>query len=814
MEGFHCVVQEARHGAEALDQAQRAPPDMIISDVLMPMMDGYTLLRHLKADERLRRIPFIVYTATCIHESDKQHALSLGAAAFVLKPAEPQALIDIVRRFVTDLAPSQPMQSPMPTDMEAGLLRLLSDGLIYDGPAKLRPLEQMETAHNGSLAEQQLAEHQFRAQATRLRSSEERWRTIFELAPQCLKLLAADGSLLEMNSAGLAMIEADSFEQVANRSVNPLVVPEHLPAFEDLTRRVFCGESATLEFQLVGLKGTRVWLETHAAPLHQDNGQVSALVAITLNITDRKRAEQSLQERHERHQAVLDGLFAFVGLFSLDGYILEINLAPLEPFGLSRKDVVGTHFSETVWFKDSPIAQEQLRHALSQVAVGKTVRYDGEVRDPKNLAKTVDFIFGPLRDASGAVVQVIGSGVDITTRKQNETALRENEERLQLTTTSSNIGLWDWNLFTNEVHFSTIWKRQIGYEDHEISNSFDEWQSRIHPDDVERALAHTDAYLADPQPRYENEFRLRHKDGSYRWILARGSLIFDLQGKPARMVGAHIDVTERRKMEDALRDGRQRLESLSQQLIAAQENERRHLALELHDEIGQSLTGIGLNLKALQLPRESTNVSLVHETLAIVDRTLHQVRNLALDLRPSMLDDLGLVAALRWCLDRQATAARFEPHFVTDGLFQGASKDMETACFRVAQESLTNIARHAKARHVRVELRASESEWVLHVIDDGIGFDISGSPVRGTQIVQLGLIGMQERVELVGGQFEITSSLTSGTVVCARFPIVPQKSGQTKPDHDQIQNPKDSEKSKGASMRSSHGMADSGNASS
>lgn len=798
MEGFHCVVQEARHGAEALDQAQRAPPDMIISDVLMPVMDGYTLLRHLKADERLKQIPFVVCTATHVEEKDKQHALSLGAVAFVLKPAEPEALIEIIRRFVTDPAVSQSMPSQIPSDNEPRLMRLLRDGL---------------TGH-AAVAEQQTSEHQFRAQATRLRSSEERWRTIFELAPECLKLLDTDGALLDMNSAGLAMIEADSLEQVVNLSVYPLIVPEHRAAFEDLTRRVFCGESGTLEFQLVGLKGTRVWLETHAAPLHHDNGQVSDLVAITRNITGRKRAEQSLQESHERHRAILDGMFAFVGLISLDGFILEVNLALLEPFGLSRNDVIGTHLAETVWFKDAPVAQDQLRHALSQVALGKTVRYDGEMRDPQNLVKTIDFTFGPLRDASGAVVQVIGSGVDITSRKQNEIALRESEERLQLTTTSSNTGLWDWNLSTNEVHFSTIWKRQIGYEDHEISNSFDEWHSRIHPDDAERALANTNAYLADPQPSYENEFRFRHKDGSYRWILARGSLVFDRQGQPSRMLGAHIDVTERRNMEDALRRGRQRLESLSQQLIATQESERRHLALELHDEIGQSLTGIKLNLKAMQLPLGSTNLSLLHETLTIVDRTLNQVRNLALDLRPSMLDDIGLVAALRWCLDRQAAAANFEPYFATDELFQGASKDIETACFRVAQESLTNIARHAKARHVRVELRASESAWVLHVIDDGIGFDIAGSCASGTQNVHLGLLGMQERVELVGGQFEITSSSTSGTVVCARFPIVTQSSVQTKPDHEQIRNLKDTEKSTRASMRSSQGMADSGNASS
>ncbi|MEJ7592161.1 MAG: sensor histidine kinase [Planctomycetaceae bacterium] len=233
-----------------------------------------------------------------------------------------------------------------------------------------------------------------------------------------------------------------------------------------------------------------------------------------------------------------------------------------------------------------------------------------------------------------------------------------------------------------------------------------------------------------------------------------------------------------------MRDSRRRLQDMSRQLIVTRENERRHLARELHDEIGQSLTGIRLNVKAMQLALGSTNLSLTQETLANVDRTLEQVRSLALNLRPSMLDDIGLIAALRWCLDRQAKIVGFAAQFLTDELFQGASKDMETACFRVAQESLTNIARHAKARHVRLELRTSESEWVLLVIDDGVGFDAAFARIRSPQSTGLGLLGMQERVELVGGTLKINSSATSGTVVCARFPIDTQQSGpatQTSP---------------------------------
>ena len=137
-------------------------------------------------------------------------------------------------------------------------------------------------------------------------------------------------------------------------------------------------------------------------------------------------------------------------------------------------------------------------------------------------------------------------------RKKNEITLRESQARLQMAVKAANVGLWDWDLQSNTIYFSPEWKSQIGYEEYEITNDFSEWQSRVHPDDLERATRTVQAYLAKPWPNYENEFRFRHKDGSYRWILARASLLLDNDGQPYRMLGSHIDITERKRMEEAL----------------------------------------------------------------------------------------------------------------------------------------------------------------------------------------------------------------------------------------------------------------------
>ena len=142
---------------------------------------------------------------------------------------------------------------------------------------------------------------------------------------------------------------------------------------------------------------------------------------------------------------------------------------------------------------------------------------------------------------------------DISERKRNERRLRESEERLRLATDAGTVGLWDWEIDTNRVHYSSQWKRQIGYADEEIGDTFDEWQSRVHPDDLARVLTQTQAYLALPSPAYRAEFRFRHKNGSYRWIMTQAALICDDHGKPVRMLGSHVDITERKEAEEQLR---------------------------------------------------------------------------------------------------------------------------------------------------------------------------------------------------------------------------------------------------------------------
>jgi PAS domain S-box-containing protein len=218
--------------------------------------------------------------------------------------------------------------------------------------------------------------------------------------------------------------------------------------------------------------------------------------------------------------------------------------------------------------------------------------------------------------------------------------------------------------------------------------------------------------------------------------------------------------------------GRNRLATLSRSLIEVQENERRHLARELHDEIGQALTAIKINLNRIDGPGISPPMQhSLDDTNSIVDHLLQQVRNLSLDLRPSMLDDLGLISTLRWYLDRQAQRSGIRVQFSGEEPELSISPSIATACFRIVQESITNSIRHARASSLFVEVGQRNDQLALIVQDNGIGFDPGQAREQAAAGRSFGLLGMQERAVLLGGQCSITSAHGAGTRIEASLPL-------------------------------------------
>jgi signal transduction histidine kinase len=239
------------------------------------------------------------------------------------------------------------------------------------------------------------------------------------------------------------------------------------------------------------------------------------------------------------------------------------------------------------------------------------------------------------------------------------------------------------------------------------------------------------------------------------------------KGVAVGVQGIVRDITERKRAQEAL-------QTFSRRLIEAQEAERQHIARELHDEIGQILTAVKINLQSIQrLAPDSAWLPPLDESVGIVDEALGRVRELSIELRPSLLDDLGLSAALRWYVDRYAQRSGIRAEVVNGFEEDGRlSRELETACFRIAQEALTNVARHAKASSVSVHLERSREKLLLTISDDGMGFDVEGLFSNASTVAALGLRGMEERALALGGEIEIESALQKGTRIRATFPFM------------------------------------------
>ena len=250
----------------------------------------------------------------------------------------------------------------------------------------------------------------------------------------------------------------------------------------------------------------------------------------------------------------------------------------------------------------------------------------------------------------------------------------------------------------------------------------------------------------------------------------RMHLLNELAGDIAFALDRFEQEIRRRHAEAEIQEARRQLQALSTRLLEVQEQERRDIARELHDEIGQSLTLVKIKLQMV-LHRGGNDKILTEECVEIASQTLEQVRTMSLNLRPPALDDLGLAAALQWALERQRGATGWDIEFASDPLPGRLAMETETACFRIAQEALTNAARHAKARKIAVHLRINNEHLELAVGDDGCGFDQEAVRRRPADRSSLGLLSMKERAALAGGSFRIESVNGGGTTVLAVFPL-------------------------------------------
>jgi PAS domain S-box-containing protein len=364
----------------------------------------------------------------------------------------------------------------------------------------------------------------------------------------------------------------------------------------------------------------------------------------------------------------------------------------------------------------------------------------------------------PLLDANGNARGAIGAFLDVTKYKHAESALRESEARFRLV--ADNAPTLIWMSGTDKLcnYFSKTWLDFTGRTlDQELGNG---WAEGVHPDDLDHCLkTYTQAF--DARIDFKIEYRLRRRDGEYRWVIDRGVPRFTPEGTFCGYIGSCLDDTERLLSERQMRE-------LSGRLIHAQEQERARIARELHDDLSQRLALLEISADRLRQQESEFSSEGLRQMSLIVQATSEiagEIRNLSHRLHPPALDTLGLVHAVSG-LCREFTQNGLRVQFIQHGVPDGMTADVETCIFRIIQESLRNIVKHARTNEATVELSGNDGFVDLLVYDAGVGFDTNAVNHESG----LGLVSMRERLRPIGGAIHIESAPSLGTRIHVSAP--------------------------------------------
>ena len=373
----------------------------------------------------------------------------------------------------------------------------------------------------------------------------------------------------------------------------------------------------------------------------------------------------------------------------------------------------------------------------------------------------------------------LGFGLDVTERKRAEEESRQAARRLQelsdrkedhLRLVINTIPTMAWSVLP-EGRVDFLSQRWLDYSGLSLQQYVANPTGPIHPEDIPRAIEKWERAVASGQP-YEDEMRLRRADGEYRWFLVRTVPLHDEQGTIVKWYGTSTDIEDRKQAEEKLRATSEQLRALSAKLQSAREDVSTRIARAVHDEVGQALAALGMDVAwvSKNLGRSGARAALSAKLQSmgrLLESTAETVQRIASDLRPSLLDNLGLEAAVDWAVtgfqERTGITCRLEERL--DG--EQIEPSRATAIFRILQEALTNIARHARAKQVAVLLVRRDGELLLEVEDDGIGIE----DARIDDFRSLGLLGMRERARTFGGDVEIAHRTPSGTALSARIPL-------------------------------------------
>ena len=538
--------------------------------------------------------------------------------------------------------------------------------------------------------------------------------------------------------------------------------------------------------------GQRFWVSGVMSPL-SDNGSLLGYVKVARDMTEQRLAEAAVRDSEVRFRTLADAVPQVVWTNDTEGYANYFNERWYAYTGLSEEESEGPGWQIIVHPDDAEASGERWKRSLERGEI-----FDTEYR-LRNATGEYRWFIGrniPLRNEQGEVTGWFGTATDVENMKRAEVALRQSEERLRIALESAEMGAWDWDVVGNAVTWNDRHYYLLGLQPDGQTKKAGFFLGFVHPED-KPIVTEKLREAVEIQGSFQAEFRIIRADNDeLRWMTGYGRVMESAEGRSVRMTGVMFDSTQRKLTQEELRIAHDELESrvtlrtqelsdalerlkgeiagrkeleearleLLKRIVTTQEEERRRISRELHDNLGQHMVAVKLGLDRLEANRGDTSgevpTASFEQLRQLVGVLIKAAHRQAWELRPAELDHLGLEIAVRHYIEDWSYRTDIDVQFQAESSVR-LHPEIEIAFYRVIQESLTNVARHSFATDVKVVLATSPFP-ALTVEDNGRGFD------PGITTGRLGMLGMKERLASLGGTFEVISAPGEGTKLVAK----------------------------------------------
>lgn len=738
-------VFAASTGNECLRIAKEKLPEIILLDVILPDMHGFEVCRQIKADPKLASAS-VIFISGLEYSADSQvKGIESGADGYIKRPLSSKELLSRIQAMV-----------------------------------RIKKTE------------------------ADLRKSMEMYHMLVETMTDGLGVLNGEGFIEFANQRICEMIGCPR-DEIVGLHVTDFIHSEGMGLFQEQFEKNKKGIFTPFELVCRKKSGEKIIAVISPRPVYDDQGLFKGAFAVITDITERKRVEEEIKEKDEKLRNITARVPGLVFQARFDENekmsFTFVSEGVREAFEIASEDVLGDASAlfrllhpedagkvelssrracrtRTHWEFDFRIitpggrekcirgsAEPQLlpngEYVWNGVAIDITElrRAEEEIKRLNNILELK--VIERTLQLEAAIEELEN---EILERRRIETALRESEKRHRKLVQAAPDVFYTYSENGIITSLNASFENITGWRSADwIGQKFDQI---IHPEDLHIAREFFERSL---RGEISQSFELRILTKSGRYLV--GEFMNSPQIEKGRVTGGlgiARDITDRKKAEETMRNYAERLQALSVHLLEVQEAERRFIAQELHDEIGQSLTGIDLAVDIIVKKSPAEISASLSEVQNSVRGLLTRVRNMSLDLRPSMLDDLGLLHALLWHFERYKSQTRIMVSFRHEGLDMRFSSEIETAAYRVIQEALTNVARHASVSEAEVIIVAGTDALTITINDEGSGFD----PEQLKDSINItGLEGMKERLVLLGGRLTVESCPGRGTRLLVEIPL-------------------------------------------